>query len=439
MTLSTEALAIGITAPFGSGSTTAAESLSQRMKMKFKHCKLSDLLVARWRRENPRSRAKRPDLQSLGNRVRWDAKDPGALVQQALQILARKRACYKRLVFDGIRNLGEVERLRATFGQRFYLFAVECPASERWERMRHTYESQKKTMEDFTVESERDRDQEDPFGQQVQLCVDQADVLLLNDGTVQLRKYREALAKYVALVTGERPRYPSPLEILMNLAYSAAHGSKCLKRQVGAVLVDAPPGEMGDIVGQGFNENPVRTRSCAEEPKYGADPARSIWGRCHRDLVRYESFVQLARRKCFCPNCGKPISEPSGEVPPWRCQECSVNLEEFFWPERAMSLCTAVHAEVSAIIAAGLRCKGSTLYATTFPCFQCAEKISHVGVKNIVFTEPYPDIRAAERLQIAGIGAVRFQGVRSRRFDEIFSRARPYVSEELRARARASG
>ena len=35
----------------------------------------------------------------------------------------------------------------------------------------------------------------------------------------------------------------------MNLAYSASHGSKCLKRQVGAVLVDAVPNTMGQIVG----------------------------------------------------------------------------------------------------------------------------------------------------------------------------------------------
>ena len=31
----------------------------------------------------------------------------------------------------------------------------------------------------------------------------------------------------------------------MNLAYSSAHGSKCLKRQVGAVLVEALPNIMG--------------------------------------------------------------------------------------------------------------------------------------------------------------------------------------------------
>ena len=96
-----------------------------------------------------------------------------------------------------------------------------------------------------------------------------------------------------------------------------------------------------------------------------------------------------------------------------------------------MSLCTAIHAEVAALMAAGERAKGATLYTTTYPCFQCAEKILHAKIINIVFTEPYPDIRAAERLQEIGqVKVERFEGVRSSRFDEIFSRARPYVSAQ---------
>ena len=88
-----------------------------------------------------------------------------------------------------------------------------------------------------------------------------------------------------------------------------------------------------------------------------------------------------------------------------------------------MTLCTAVHAEVAAILSAAGRTKDTTLYTTTFPCFQCAEKIAQAGITNIVFNEVYPDIRAAERLDIAGINVLRFEGIRSRRFDEIFSKA----------------
>ncbi|MFQ5540134.1 MAG: hypothetical protein ACE5FB_06990, partial [Candidatus Binatia bacterium] len=145
--------------------------------MRYKHFMLSKLLVDKWKREKARQRYTRSDLQDLGNMLRQEARHPGVLAEQAIKELDTHRHQYKRIVFDGIRNLGEVETLRERFGLRFYLFALESPASDRWKRLERIYIAQGKGIDDFTVESERDRDQEDPFGQQVQLCVDQADVL----------------------------------------------------------------------------------------------------------------------------------------------------------------------------------------------------------------------------------------------------------------------
>jgi len=236
---------------------------------------------------------------------------------------------------------------------------------------------------------------------------------------------RTKLPEYIDLITGKKPRYARPGEIFMNLAYSAAHGSKCLKRQVGAVIAAAPPGEMGEIIGQGFNENPAPTRPCVEEPEYGADPVRGIRGRCFRDIVRIDTFNAYAKSGLRCPVCSTTLtSPPSGGRPLWKCPKCSTNTEQYFWPERAMTLCTAIHAEVAALAVAGRRCKEATLYTTTFPCFQCTEKIILAGIKSIVFNEPYPDVRAGQRIDIAGIELERFDGVRSRRFDEIFAKAR---------------
>ncbi|MCZ7626808.1 MAG: deaminase [Candidatus Methylomirabilis sp.] len=186
----------------------------------------------------------------------------------------------------------------------------------------------------------------------------------------------------------------------------------------------------GEVVGQGFNENPSVTMPCVEEPGYGADLKNGVPGRCYRDIVRYDSYRTLANQRARCPNCGRAIAEPRTEEPPWKCVCCGSNLEKYFWPERAMSRCTAIHAEVAALLIAGLRARGATLYTTTFPCFQCAEKITQAGVGSIVFNEVYPDIRAADRLKIANIEVTRFEGIRSGRFDEIFSRARPYIARQ---------
>lgn len=423
MAIAQDALAIGLTGPFGSGCTTAAMMLAEREK--FERVRLSDLLMEEWRKQHPHKESIRPDLQALGNRIRQDARNPGELMQRAIGRLEADQTTHNRIVFDALRNVGEINALKQRFGYGFFLFALECPASERWERVKPIYERQNRNLVDFGYDNEHDRDDEQPYGQQVDLCVDRADVLLNNDDGVAHAHLRGKLIEYLKLVTGQEPRFARPAEIFMNSAFSAAHGSKCLKRQVGAVLVDAPPGKDGQVVGQGWNENPRGTHPCVEEPRYGAKPGER--GKCYRDIVRFESYVALAGR--HCPQCGKKLLVPENRLPPWRCAECSINLERFFWPDRAMSLCTAIHAEVAAVLAAGSRAKGTTLYTTTFPCFQCAEKLVQAGVASIVFTEPYPDIRADDRLALADIDLTRFEGVRSSRFDEIFSRARPYASE----------
>ena len=112
------------------------------------------------------------------------------------------------------------------------------------------------------------------------------------------------------------------------------------------------------------------------------------------------------------------------------CPVCSdrgikTNLEKLFFPDRAMNWCTAVHAEVRAILAARGSVKDGVMFATTFPCMQCAEKLSQAGIAEVVFTESYPDPAAADRLDLAGITYRQFEGVRSSAFERIFSALRP--------------
>lgn len=425
MTLHGTAFAIGLTGPFGSGCTTSASILRDRAG--YNTTTLSSLIVDEWSRTKPGVDAKRSDLQALGNEIRHE-EGPGALAKRAVASLESDGADFRHVVIDGIRNVGEVHYLKERFGHRFFLFALECQASERFQRLASVYGTDDAGLRVFRRDNENDRDQEELHGQQVALCVDLADALIINSDEVTLAELRGKLVDFEKVVTGKEPRYPNPLETLMNFAYSAAHGSKCLKRQVGAVVVDAAPGEMGEIVGQGFNENPRSTAPCVDEVRYGADPKARQRGSCYRDIVRAKSLRELAKDGTRCPSCGAPIAEPS-PTPPWNCGECGNNLESYFWPERAMTLCTAIHAEAEALSSAGLRARGATLYTTTYPCFQCAERIAQAGVGAIVFTEPYPDIRATERIEIAGIETVRFEGIRSSKFDEIFSRARPYFEK----------
>jgi hypothetical protein len=53
--------------------------------------------------------------------------------------------------------------------------------------------------------------------------------------------------------------------------------------------------------------------------------------------------------------------------------------------------------------------------------------------------EPYPDIRAGERFELAGVTVQRFEGVRSSAFDRIFSRIRQLEEDRINETRRLAG
>ena len=401
---------VGFTGPFGSGCSLAAKYLEHERK--FTLIKLSTALDEIWRDRNPgKEKAPRSDLQSLGDELRKD-KGKAILAELAFQKVAPGS---EGIVVDGIRNVGEVEWLRSEFGYRFTLVAVLTPPDVRWDRLGTAYNDRGLTEKDFAEDDRRDSKEDVPYGQQVALCIDQADILIDNS-TINIPEFKQRVLDYVDLATGKKSRQAHPREILMNMAYSSSHSSKCLKRHVGAVVVDAG----GRVVGVGYNENPLGTKPCMEEPSYKFT--------CYRDIVRTEFLNNYSCRGVLCPTCGKPLQRVEG--PPWACPSCAAigkktYLDDIFFPDRALNWCTAIHAEAWALFAAGERARGGELYTTTFPCFQCAEKIKHNGIATVWYTEAYPDPLSRIRLDLAGVSVKQFDGVRSSSFERIFAVARP--------------
>ena len=416
MALDPDILVIGLTGPFGSGCSTVANVLGH-LEPQFKLSKLSDEVREAW---TSHEEATRHELQALGDKLRGEH-GGGHLASETVRRLEEDEVSHKRVVIDGIRNTSEIEFLRDRFGDRFFLFAIFAPTDIRWERVRDDYVKHGQDEQDFLGDDRRDANEETPHGQQVELCVDQSDVFLRNSvnlSALQLgTMLKEKVSAYVDLLTRVSPRYPTLDEVLMNIAFSAAHSTRCLKRQVGAVIAT----ERGEPISVGYNENPDKILPCVDE-----------FGECFRDRIRNEHFFQLSESKTVCPKCGKKIEQTIG--PPWRCGSCKVNLERYFFPDRAMKWCTALHAEERAIINAhGRVLDGSIIYTTAFPCFLCAEKILQAGISRIVFADPYPDILSAELLEHANppVEVERFEGVRSGSFDRIFGRVREMKEAEV--------
>src|ERR1700686_4790596 len=108
---------IGLTGAFGSGCTTAAKYL--RDTRKFVSIRLSDPIRTAWGNAN-KGDPSRLELQRLGDEIRQGS-HPGILVELAFKELADKNSgrLPPDLVIDGIRNVGEINYLRDTYGYRF--------------------------------------------------------------------------------------------------------------------------------------------------------------------------------------------------------------------------------------------------------------------------------------------------------------------------------
>jgi dCMP deaminase len=132
----------------------------------------------------------------------------------------------------------------------------------------------------------------------------------------------------------------------MEMAEITAKRSTCLRRQVGAVIV-----QDRHVMAAGYNGAPKGLKHCEER------------GGCLREKM----------------------GVPSGE---------------------RHELCLALHAEQNAIVQAaalGQSIDGATMYITHQPCVICAKMIINAGIKKIIVKEGYPDRLAVDILAEAGL------------------------------------
>ncbi|MDR0876265.1 MAG: cytidine/deoxycytidylate deaminase family protein [Clostridiales Family XIII bacterium] len=160
------------------------------------------------------------------------------------------------------------------------------------------------------------------------------------------------MSEYTAKpLQSERPSWD---EYFMGIARLTSERSTCLRRKVGAVIVQDKR-----IVATGYNGAPRGIPHCAER------------GGCLRE----------------------ELGVPSGE---------------------RHELCRALHAEQNAIIQAatsGNSIEGGTIYITHQPCIICSKMIINAGIQKIIVDQTYPDEYAIEILREAGLKIVTMEKV----------------------------
>jgi len=405
-------LVLGLTGSFGSGCTTLSHSLE---KLGFTRLSLSSYVRKVWSEKTGKQSEDAPksELQDIGDKLREEKGDNYLATLAVAEISSLKEK--KWFVIDSIRNLEEIAHFRDTF-PNFYLIAVDSSPCFRWERVKYEFKRLGKTEDDFKDYDKRDKNEEwTTHGQQVELCVDDADLMIVNDEQFATEglaedKLKAKIEPYVNLLSGQR-RPPTPFESYMNLAYSASLMSQCIKRRVGAVIVDE---RKEAIVAMGYNENPSPIPPCITK-----------YFQCYRDIHKINTFKRLERKGEKCPKCGQAVKNVK---PPFLCQNtiegngtCNFDLDQHYNKDKVMSRCTALHAEERAILTAGSRnIEDCTIYTTTFPCFTCSQKIAFSKLRSVVYVEPYPDPDSIQLLIDAKITVRKFEGIKAKAFFRIF-------------------
>jgi deoxycytidylate deaminase len=369
---------IGLVGPFGSGCSYVAQKIVE--KNSYELLSLSDVLRQKYKEKYPKKKATRKELQKFGDYIR-ETEGSAYLAEEICKRIDEDDS--KNYIVDSIRNPEEINLLRKSFAG-FFLFGIFAEPDIRWERVKAIYNNDRRS---FDEDDKRDSNDGLLYGQRVTDSFRMADIIVLNNDIIQPGNQNESefLAKIkqkVELIERKEKFAPTYVEANMAVAYATSMRSSCLKRKVGATIVDMA----GNVFSSGYNEVPSANNTCKGE-----------YGKCYRDKLKSDYKASLSQ-----------VIKPENV----RIKAYDLFKKNF----KILDYCRSLHAEENAIlnvarVGASAALPISILFTTTYPCNLCANKIAQVGIKHIVYFEPYPMKEAKKILEEKGVKQEPFEGV----------------------------
>ncbi|MFM0285438.1 anti-phage dCTP deaminase [Paraburkholderia megapolitana] len=404
----TQELVIALVGPVGSGCTTVGNLLQEMLEHDYGYAvgryKLSELIgdyahkVGEKDASNLSGSSRIRHLQKTGDALR-KAFGPGYLAAKAIEKIAEVRAevgteqtadggevpvSLRRVhIVDSLKNPKELQLLRDTYGDMFWVFGVFAPEAVRKGRLQHVQGLPVESLQEIIA---TDYSEAEKHGQSVRDVFHEADFFVRNDQETELT-LKESLSRYLEILFGFPVHTPTVDESSMYAAHAEAAKSACLSRQVGAAITDPS----GEIIGLGRNDVPRFGGGLYGEENGGGDHRCFKWTGhcCHNDQKKENLYEQIAQK--LIDSTLLKDSALRGEV---------IKALKDTDIRQLIEYSRAVHAEMDAIVSVARSHKaglvGGTLYATTFPCHSCARHIVASGVKKVLYIEPYPKSLALE-------------------------------------------
>lgn len=294
------------------------------------------------------------------------------------------------IVIDALRNPYEVLYFRERYSG-FYLMSINTTDTIR----RRELHSKGFTDADIKRQDDKESGKKD-FRQaymevDIDKCIELSDIHLTHDGTYYLdnRPLVNQIITYLALIRHPGLIPPSPVERVMQIAYTAKLNSGCLSRQVGAAVTNAD----FSVQSVGWNTVPQGQTPCS---------LRCLNDLCNREDKKAYSEYERGTNKfsdgaksLFDEYNQKDYGKTLLGLP---LSYCFKDIHTTVEPRQQYNQVhtRALHAEENAILQLSKYgtqgVVNGILFTTSSCCEMCGRKAYQLGIKEIYYIDSYPGI-----------------------------------------------
>lgn len=322
---------------------------------------------------------------NLGNKIRIETKDNSILMKGVARHLylnrldaegnpqPRSRVAY---VIKSLKHPDEVTFMRETYGDGFHLIGV---TSSYDRRLKMLIERKGLSEENARKLLDRDANEDVKHGQHTRDAFQHSDYFIRV--TEDIDQIHNSVERLMQLLFGNPFITPTFDEYAMFMAYASSLRSADLSRQIGAVIA-----KDNEILAMGANDCP------------------RVGGGLYWPVMKeHGQFIDEDKGRDY--TCGYDSNKLEQEkiitsiLSVFDLEHSEENIKKA--KESGIGDLTeygrVVHGEMEAILSCArnnISCKDATLYATTFPCHNCAKHIIAAGITRVVYIEPYPKSKA---------------------------------------------
>lgn len=301
------------------------------------------------------------------------------------------------IVIDALRNPYEILYFRERYSA-FYLISVNTTEKVRKQKLLDL-NYRKEEIAELDKNEKGEKELQDSFGLiNIDKCIELSDIFITHDGTPieENRDIVNQIFTYIALILHPGLIPPTPLERVMQVAFTAKLNSGCLSRQVGAAVTN----EFYSVQSIGWNtvaegQTPCSLRHLFDLDGNEDDDAYSDYEKGDKN------FNEHVKSLCGCYNKVPDIKKRMGGLMfPYCFKDIYTTVVDNQQNNQVHT--RSLHAEENAFLqlakygTQGI--KGGMLFTTASCCELCAKKAYQLGIKKIYYIDSYPGISNAHIL-----------------------------------------